>query len=202
MSIITLQVGQCGNQIGGQLFQLLADDLDISLPAWGPADQVASYAESSRDRFFNTMETSKLGHQMNARAVMVDMEPKVIAQTIDDAHRSGRWCYPSGQQIYQKRGSGNNWAHGFCRHGPQVEERVLEAVQREAEKCDMLGGFLTLMSLAGGTGSGVGAFITRCLRDNYPHSFLINQVKITSSLHFISFVSFNHVHCIFFGGAN
>ncbi len=49
-------------------------------------------------------------------------------------------------------------------------------VRREAEKCDRLGGFITLMSLAGGTGSGVGAYITQCLRDEFPTSFCINQV--------------------------
>lgn len=32
------------------------------------------------------------------------------------------------------------------------------------------------MSLAGGTGSGVGAYITAALRDEYPHSFIVNQV--------------------------
>ena len=29
MSIITLQLGQCGNQIGGQMFQSLMDDINM-----------------------------------------------------------------------------------------------------------------------------------------------------------------------------
>jgi hypothetical protein len=41
-------------------------------------------------------------------------------------------------------------------------------VRRETEKCDRLGGFLSLLSLAGGTGSGVGAYITEALRDEFP----------------------------------
>ena len=49
-------------------------------------------------------------------------------------------------------------------------------VSREAEKCDRLGGFVALLSLAGGTGSGVGAYVTQCLRDEYPHAFILNQV--------------------------
>ena len=37
-------------------------------------------------------------------------------------------------------------------------------------------GFLCLMSLAGGTGSGLGTYITEMLRDNYNKQFIINQV--------------------------
>lgn len=93
-----------------------------------------------------------------------------------DAKKSGKWQYPEKQQLSQQRGSGNNWAHGFCIHGPKAKDQVIEMVQKEAEKCDNLGGFLSLMSLAGGTGSGVGAYITECLRDEFPHAFILNQV--------------------------
>ena len=34
------------------------------------------------------------------------------------------------------------------------------------------------MSLAGGTGSGVGAYVTQHLRDEFPHSFIMNQVVL------------------------
>ena len=47
----------------------------------------------------------------------------------------------------------------------QAEEAVMAMIQREAEKCDRLGGFLGLLSLAGGTGSGVGSFILERLND-------------------------------------
>ena len=119
---------------------------------------------------------SKPADQWKARAVLVDMESKVIAQTMAEAEKSGKWSYTSGGQVCQKRGSGNNWAHGFCQHGPQVEEKFHDVIQREVEKCDRHGGFLSLMSLAGGTGSGLGAYLARCLHDNYPNSFVINQV--------------------------
>ena len=44
------------------------------------------------------------------------------------------------------------------------------------EKCDRFGGFLSLMSVAGGTGSGVGTRITQCLKDRYPQALLMNQL--------------------------
>lgn len=52
----------------------------------------------------------------------------------------------------------------------------MNLVQKEAEKCDRLSGFFTVMSMAGGTGSGMGAYVTQCLRDAFPTSFILNQV--------------------------
>jgi len=37
------------------------------------------------------------------------------------------------------------------------------------EKCDRLHGFLSVYSLGGGTGSGLGTATLKLLRDNYPH---------------------------------
>lgn len=47
-----------------------------------------------------------------ARAVLVDMEPKVIKQSISRAAKSGRWKYGETSHFSQKQGSGNNWANG------------------------------------------------------------------------------------------
>jgi tubulin delta len=47
---------------------------------------------------------------------------------------------------------------------------------QEAERCDLLKGFLTLQSAAGGTGSGLGSFLTEKLADNYPSTSLLNAV--------------------------
>lgn len=50
-----------------------------------------------------------------------------------------------------------------------MRDDILEMVQGEVEKCDRLEGFLSLLSLAGGTGSGVGAFVTEILREEFPY---------------------------------
>ncbi len=64
----------------------------------------------------------------------------------------------------------------FCVHGPCHEEAVEDLVRMEMERCDRLAGIFTMMSVAGGTGSGVGTYITQRLRDLYPNSFILNQV--------------------------
>lgn len=177
MSVVTLQLGQCGNQIGGELFDLLIEDaakLNSQFISKSVDRKVIQdYEEEVVERFFTRDKTGTL---LNARAVMIDMESKVISQTLTEARKTGKWTYPTGQQFCQKRGSGNNWAHGFLEHGPKSADKVLEIVQKEVEKCDRFGGFLILLSLAGGTGSGVGAYVTGCLRDEFRHSFILNQV--------------------------
>lgn len=47
-----------------------------------------------------------------ARAVLVDMEPKVIKQSISRANEAGRWRYGEASYFCQNQGSGNNWANG------------------------------------------------------------------------------------------
>ncbi|KAE8624746.1 hypothetical protein XENTR_v10006037 [Xenopus tropicalis] len=104
------------------------------------------------------------------------MEPKVVSKTLSMAGRSGKWKYDISSQFSQKQGCGNNWANGYCVHGPKHQDIVMDLVRKQVEKCDRLGGFFTIMSMAGGTGSGMGTFLTRCLRDAYPDSLLLNQV--------------------------
>lgn len=164
MSIVTLQVGQCGNQIGQELFSVINDDCN--------EPNRKKYSECSNERFFYESHTGELV----ARSVLVDMEPKVISQAIAKACKSGRWRYGDKAHFSQKQGSGNNWANGFCVHGPRHVEVVEELARREIERCDRLAGIFTMMSVAGGTGSGVGTYITQCLRDMYPQSFIFNQL--------------------------
>jgi tubulin delta len=52
----------------------------------------------------------------------------------------------------------------------------MDKIRREVERCDRLGGFMPCLSLAGGTGSGVGAYLTECLRSEYPRSTIVNPV--------------------------
>lgn len=165
MSVVTVQLGQCGNQVGPELFDILSRD---ALP--GP--RRAAYPAACRQRFFHPTEHGELV----ARAVLIDMEPKVISQSVAKAAKCGRWRYGETAHFSQKQGSGNNWANGFCVQGPRHRDAVEELVRREVERCDRLAGLMPVMSVAGGTGSGVGTFVTECLRDAYPTSFILNHL--------------------------
>lgn len=167
MSVVTVQLGQYGNQIGNSLFSTLLADSTA-----GNAKSGSFYERESVERFF---DRSRAG-MLTARAVLVDMEPKVVQQSLAEAARSKKWCYNENSVYYQNRGSGNNWANGYLNYGPQASKKVSELVQKQLERCDRVGGILVVMSVAGGTGSGVGTRVTEELHDMNPQTTLVNQI--------------------------
>ncbi|XP_011373350.1 tubulin delta chain isoform X2 [Pteropus vampyrus] len=171
MSIVTLQLGQCGNQIGFEVFDALFSDAHYHQGLCSKRENEA-YQASCKERFFSEEENGV----PIARAVLVDMEPKVINQTLSKAAQSGQWKYGQHSCFCQKQGSGNNWAYGYSVHGPRHEESIMNLIQKEVEKCDSLSGFFIIMSMAGGTGSGLGAFVTQNLQDQYSNSLKMNQI--------------------------
>uniref|UniRef100_A0A8C5KMV3 Tubulin delta chain n=1 Tax=Jaculus jaculus TaxID=51337 RepID=A0A8C5KMV3_JACJA len=171
MSIVTVQLGQCGNQIGFEVFDTLFTDSHSSQGLCSKRENEA-YQASCQERFFREEESGV----PVARAVLVDMEPKVINQTLSKAAQSGRWKYGQHSCFCQKQGSGNNWAYGYSVHGPRHEASIMNLTRKEVERCDSLRGFFIIMSMAGGTGSGLGAFITQNLQDQYSNSLRMNQV--------------------------
>ena len=180
MSVITLQLGQCGNQIGRQLFNTLHEDA-LGYLHGQKSSSTDTYCEVSLSRFFDIDarrrgKSARSSNELRARAVLVDMESKAVHQTLAEADRGGNWSYDASCVYAQKRGSGNNWASGYHSRGPTAAEKILEMVQFQAEKCEQLSGFLVLMSVAGGTGSGVGSYLTECLRDHFPSNTLLNAV--------------------------
>ena len=70
MSVVTVQIGQCGNQIGCQFFSTVANDLQSS----SNSRLFGDYEDECVDRFFSLDDHGK----WTARAVMVDTEPKVL----------------------------------------------------------------------------------------------------------------------------
>lgn len=170
MSVVTVQLGQCGNQIGTQLFSTL--HRDATSPATPP-----TYRQVALDRFFYREDQGGFrSGDLQARAVLFDMESKVVQHSLTEARRQGKWRFDENSLYAEKCGSGNNWANGYLNHAPSVMDTILERVRRQAERCDHLDGFLILMSVAGGTGSGVGARLTESLRDAYPYATLVNPI--------------------------
>lgn len=89
MSLITLQLGQCGNQLGLDLHNLLASE--------APEDSRNS------DVFFRRGSAD----QRVARTLLLDMEPKVVQACMRKARLAkSNWCYDSRNAILQQSGSG------------------------------------------------------------------------------------------------
>ncbi|KAJ9573858.1 hypothetical protein L9F63_008782 [Diploptera punctata] len=173
MPMITLQFGQCGNQVGHSFFSLLSRDIKL-----GYSNEVSLYCQESVDNWFQKISD---GNKYLARAILVDTEQKVI-NDIKKKQSGLHWEYNSNNVISSKGGgTGNNWAFGYGKKGPELKETVLECVRKNIEDCDMLHGFVNILSCAGGTGSGVGSYIIEELYSEYPSKLFISSVVLPYS---------------------
>jgi len=161
---VTVQVGQCGNQVGSEFWNRLCAEHGIAPDGSPPANP----AQDRKDVFFAQADCGKFV----PRAVLVDMEPGVLHAIKNSPQgklfsSSGFWVHPEGA------GAGNNWAKGFAAgESSLVLDQVMDIVSREAEACDFLEGFMFTHSIAGGTGSGLGSRLLQELRDRYPKLLL------------------------------
>ena len=174
--IITVQAGQCGNQVGSQFWQQLC--LEHGINADG---NLADYANDNaagdrKDVFFYQADDTRYV----PRAVLVDLEPRVL-ETIQNGPFGGIY---NSENIYTSAdggGAGNIWANGYAQ-GERNAEEILDIIDREAEGSDSLEGFSMLHSIAGGTGSGLGSFLLERLNDRYPKK-LIQTYSVFPTAH-------------------
>ncbi|CAG2179081.1 unnamed protein product, partial [Oppiella nova] len=163
--MITLQLGQCGNQIGFEFWKKLCAEHAINCE--GLLEPFAKEGVGDRrDVFFYQADDN---HYI-PRAVLLDLEPRVI-NTIKNGPFSKLYNH---ENIYLSKGgggAGNNWAKGYgC--GEKLSEEVFDIIEREAEGSDSLEGFVLCHSIAGGTGSGMGSYILERLNDHFPKKLI------------------------------
>ncbi|XP_013780035.1 tubulin delta chain-like isoform X2 [Limulus polyphemus] len=170
MSVVVCQFGQCGNQLAFEFFNGIYYDINHK----NSSSRIRSnFSYKSSHRFFRDANEGQLPV---ARAVMVDTEPKVIREVQRRSSKGGMWKYPDGATFMRREGAANNWAKGYLKHGEEATETILNLIRQEVESCDWLTGFVPIMSLAGGTGSGLGARVVVGIRDSYPRASIIPQV--------------------------
>lgn len=170
MPFVTVQLGQCGNQLGAAWFDTVAKELGSG-----------AYSTHAADSFFQQRRGDRPttaapdDRQWAARAVLADMEPKVIYSAKQSALASSNgWCYAPGCSAAGQSGCGNNWALGHNKFGPAMAPAVLDLVRKQVEACDVFEGFLMLQSMAGGTGAGAGTYMAQALVDDYSSAHVLN----------------------------
>uniref|UniRef100_A0A224XC88 Tubulin gamma chain n=1 Tax=Panstrongylus lignarius TaxID=156445 RepID=A0A224XC88_9HEMI len=162
--IITLQLGQCGNQVGFEFWKKLCAEHGINPE--GVLEQFATEGTDRKDVFFYQADDE---HYI-PRAVLLDLEPRVI-QSIKNSQYAKLY---NPENIYLSKdggGAGNNWASGYSQ-GEKLQEEVFDIIEREAENSDSLEGFVLCHSIAGGTGSGMGSYILDRLADKFPKKII------------------------------
>lgn len=162
--IITLQVGQCGNQIGTEFWKRLCAEHGIN--SEGIIEDYATNGTDRKDVFFYQADDE---HYI-PRAILLDLEPRVINTIKQSAYRN--LYNPENIYIHSDGGgAGNNWAQGYTK-AEKVAEEILDMIDREADGSDSLEGFVLCHSIAGGTGSGMGSFLLEKLNDRYPKKLI------------------------------
>jgi tubulin gamma len=181
--IITVQVGQCGNQIGGCFWEQLC--LEHGIDADGSLKQAAQHHgageghETEAATSARTTNTAPLKDRKDVffyqsdddkyipRALLIDLEPRVVNK-LASSSVTNRFFNPENVFVAQDGGgAGNNWGSGF-RQGDEHHEAVLDMIDREADNSDSLEGFVLTHSIAGGTGSGMGSYLLEKLSDHFP----------------------------------
>eukprot|EP00920_Eleutheroschizon_duboscqi_P023529 GHVT01058643.1.p1 GENE.GHVT01058643.1~~GHVT01058643.1.p1 ORF type:complete len:399 (+),score=87.49 GHVT01058643.1:503-1699(+) len=162
--VITLQVGQCGNQIGFEFWKQLCREHGIDQE--GKLKNVGVDCDDRKDVFFYQADDE---HYI-PRALLFDLEPRVV-----NAIKTGNYqnFYNPENFFVAKEGggAGNNWASGFSQ-ASKAQEELLDKIDREADGSDSLEAFVLCHSIAGGTGSGMGSWLLENLCDRYPKKLL------------------------------
>ncbi len=119
--IITIQAGQCGNNIGSQFWQQLCQEHGISRD--GNLEDFASETGGDRkDVFFYQSDDTRY----IPRAVLIDLEPRVL-----NSIRTGPYKNIYNPENFfigeQGSGAGNNWAAGYAA-GERVKEEVFDMI--------------------------------------------------------------------------
>eukprot|EP00834_Sanchytrium_tribonematis_P006870 NODE_551_length_6164_cov_0.432811.p3 type:complete len:223 gc:universal NODE_551_length_6164_cov_0.432811:3465-4133(+) len=156
--IVSLAIGQCGNQIGSKFWEVISEEhaIDPTGNAVGTQEQI--------DRI-NVYYNEASGGKYVPRAILVDLEPGTM-----DSVRAGPYgqLFRPDNFIFGQSGAGNNWAKGYYTEGAELVDSVLDVVRKEAENTDCLQGFQVTHSLGGGTGSGMGSLVISKIREEYP----------------------------------
>ena len=135
--MVTIQVGQCGNQIGCRFWEmclrehLASPDHKRMTSAAQPHeydDAMSSFFANDppeEDHLYESWKKTMIG-QLRARAILVDMEESVVNR-LQRMPTIGN-LFNNQMRLTDVSGSGNNWAHGYMEYGSKYSEEFLDRV--------------------------------------------------------------------------
>ncbi len=158
--ILSIHIGQCGNQIADRFWRLVLKEHGLT-EAGTPKQGSSAAANANMEVFFHKVREGKYV----PRAVLVDLEPGVIAR-IEGGDMSQ--LFDESSIVRKIPGAANNWARGYHVEGEKVIDQIMNVIDSAVEKTKALQGFLITHSIGGGSGSGLGSLILERLRHAYP----------------------------------
>jgi len=153
--VLTLNVGQCGIQLGQAVWEQYCAEHNI--------DKLGKKPSSDDKSFLCFYEETGAG-QYVPRNLMVDLEPNVI----DDVKNStySKIFHPEFL-LSGKEDAANNFARGHYTVGKEMIDKVNDRLRKLVDNCDNVQGFVINHSVGGGTGSGLGALILERIAVDY-----------------------------------
>lgn len=159
--MITIHVGQCGNQTGFEFWKQLC--LEHGISADGTMNDYSKEVADRKDVFFYQADDS----HFVPRAVILDTEPGVVEQFYLKGDYKNLFNPENIHVSADGSGAGNNFGLGY-EYGASNTEELCDILVRESEDSESLEGFILTHSLSGGTGSGLGSCMIELLRDYFP----------------------------------
>lgn len=130
--LITVQAGQCGNQVGAAFWEQLCREHGIAKDGTLEEYATEGAAGDRKDVFFYQADDE---HYV-PRAILVDLEPRVIQSVTGGAFSN----FYNPENVFmspQGGGAGNNWSNGH-HAGQRVADELIEMIDREADGSDSL----------------------------------------------------------------
>jgi len=156
--VISIHVGQAGVQIGSDCWELYCHEHGINPD--GTMMEESKEANGSFSTFFSETGSGKYV----PRALFIDLEPGPVDEVQHGAYRQ---LFHPDQMITGKEDAANNYARGHYTVGKEQIDRFMDKMQRLAENCSGLQGFLIFRAFGGGTGSGFTSLLCERLSLEY-----------------------------------
>ncbi|GAB1603556.1 tubulin alpha chain-like, partial [Argonauta hians] len=171
--IISINIGQAGVQIAESCWEMYCLEHDVEPDG---KMKYSCYHEHESDSYM-TMFNESDSSAIVPRALFIDLEPSVI-----DVVRQGKYrdLFNPNTYVAGKEDAASNFARGFYGVGREALDVALERIEKLADDCESLKGFLICHSLGGGTGSGFTALLQQTLHDLYKKKAKINFIVFPS----------------------
>lgn len=168
--LVVIQVGQCGNQIGGKFWEVALKEHALAAKGIVYDEPLSSFFRNVDTRYEpprnidvgdgkGPIRTLKARVRISfvfvsssflfkKKAILIDTETGVLNALLRSDLGE---LFDSHHFIKDDYGAGNNWATGHLEYGPKHEEAIINQIRKTAEMSDALQSFFLLHSLGGGT---------------------------------------------------
>eukprot|EP01083_Nonionella_stella_P116613 346595_1 len=159
--VLTVNVGQCGIQLGRRVWEQYNVEHGISTGRSHRTNGKPNKQQDS-DLQFKTFYAETESGKYCPRNLVVDLDPETIDCDLERIGVSNSEFHVSGTED-----AANNFARGHYTVGKETIDKVTDRLRMLVDNCDNVQGFILNHAVGGGTGSGLGALILERIAVDY-----------------------------------